>query len=188
MTVKTIQSVTQEQLVQGCRKQDRKVQQWIYDRYAPIFLGVCRRYIRNPEDAEDVLIEGFYKIFSRIDQYTGEGNFEGWMRRIMVNESLMCLRKRNELVYHTDDFSHIGGGEEASIEQELAAGEILQLLDRLPDGYRTVFNLYVVEGMKHREIAEALGISVNTSKSQLILAKKRLQEFIERRETPQYES
>jgi RNA polymerase sigma-70 factor (ECF subfamily) len=119
-----------------------------------------------------------YKVFSQIERYTGLGSFEGWMRRIVVNEALMMLRKNHNLVFPGDD-SKIAEREDAfSIEAELSAREILDLLDQLPNGYRTVFNLYVLEGFKHHEIAETLGISINTSKSQLILAKEKLRNLL----------
>ena len=144
-------------------------------------LGVCRRYVKRFEDAEDVMLDGFYKVFSKIDMYSGNGSFEGWVRRIMVNESLMHLRKVDHFRFSEEINPNLDFKEEPSIVDEIAAAEILELLDELPPGYRTVFNLYVVEGYKHREIAEELGISINTSKSQLILAKRRMQELLHQR-------
>lgn len=142
--------------------------------------GLCRRYVKNTENAEEVLIEAFCKVFQKMDSYSGEGSFEGWIRRITVNEALMFIRKNYRFHEHRDitemwDVS----SDEPDANDQLSAQEILELLDALPTGYRTVFNLYVLEGYKHREIAECLGISINTSKSQLILAKKRLRELLE---------
>ena len=141
-------------------------------------LGVCRRYVKNIEEAEDVMLEGFYKVLTRIDSYSGVGSFEGWIRRIMINESLMNLRKNQSLRYTEEIDPGMDLAEQPVVIESLQAEEILALLDELPEGYRTVFNLYVVEGYKHREIAEELGISINTSKSQLILAKKRMEELL----------
>ena len=141
-------------------------------------LGVCRRYLSRYEDAEDVLVEGFCKVFQNIDQFSGKGSFEGWIRRIMVNEALMFLRKKHALRHAYEIQEHYDLRSDDNVVARLAADDILAILDRLPVGYRTVFNLYVLEGYKHREIAEELGISINTSKSQLILAKKRLQELL----------
>ena len=152
-------------------------QKSLYDRYAPLLFGVCKRYLKNREDAEDVLLEGFFRIFEKIDTYTGEGSFEGWMRRIMVNQSLMFLRKQHNFQM-TVEFSGLELPVHSNVENELSEQEILVLLDKLPIGYRTVFNLYVLEGYKHREIAELLGVSINTSKSQLILAKERLRQLM----------
>jgi RNA polymerase sigma-70 factor (ECF subfamily) len=169
--------VTEQELIQGCQKQDREAQKLLYERYAPMFFALCKRYVKTNEDAEDVLVEGFYKIMTRIDQYHGDGSFEGWMRRIMINEALMFLRKAHTRPY-TEEIVNVEQPDSHTVVDELAARDILRLLDQLPDGYRTIFNLYVLEGLKHREIAELLGISINTSKSQLILAKKRMQELL----------
>lgn len=172
--------MTEEQIIKACKRGSPKAQEWIYERYAPKMFGVCRRYVKSMEDAEDVLVEGFYKVLTKIEQYGGNGSFEGWIRRIMVNESLMFLRKNNPLK-NAVELEHIDIEENTtSIVEELKAQDILKLLNELPTGYRTVFNLYVVEGYKHREIAEQLGISINTSKSQLILAKRRLKELLEK--------
>ncbi|NJL76929.1 MAG: RNA polymerase sigma factor [Saprospiraceae bacterium] len=140
--------------------------------------GVCKRYISSKEDAEDVLVESFFKVLTKIEQYQGNGNFEGWIRRIVVNEALMFIRKRVLLTEDAElELLNIPENS-ASIVEELNAAAILNVLDKLPIGYRTVFNLYVLEGYKHREIAEELGISINTSKSQLILAKKKITELL----------
>jgi RNA polymerase sigma factor (sigma-70 family) len=171
-----------EHLLHRCRAQDRIAQKALYDRYSSLFFAVCKRYLKNTEDAEDVLLEGFFKIFDKIDDYSGEGSFEGWMRRIMVNQSLMFLRKAHNFQL-TVEFSGVEMPTRLNIEDELNERDILVLLDKLPTGYRTVFNLYVIEGYKHREIADLLGISINTSKSQLILAKDRLRQLMGRGES-----
>ena len=175
--------MTDQAIIQGCKQDDSKAQRAFYDRFAPKMFGVCKRYIKGKEDAEDLLIEGLFKAIDKIHTYHGEGSFEGWVRRIMVNECLMFLRKKHPLklsieVHPTDAPTKV------SIEDDLAAQDILKLLDQLPIGYRTIFNLYVIEGYKHREIAEELGISINTSKSQLILAKKKLQILLEKQKYP----
>lgn len=170
--------MTEAQLLQRLAAQDPAAQKWLYDRYSPMLFAVCRRYLRSREDAEEALVSGLYKVFSQIESYSGMGSFEGWMRRIVVNEALMMLRKNHNLVFPGDD-SKIPEREDGfSIEAELSAREILELLDHLPNGYRTVFNLYVLEGFKHHEIADTLGISINTSKSQLILAKEKLRNLL----------
>ncbi|MBK7870163.1 MAG: RNA polymerase sigma factor [Saprospiraceae bacterium] len=157
----------------------------LYDQYSPLLYGVCKRYVKTREDAEDVLVEAFFKILTNIHSFKGEGSFEGWMRRITVNEALMFLRKQHNFNLTVEINPQIDSElDPVSPVDELAARDILNLLDGLPTGYRTVFNLYAVEGYKHREIAEMLGISINTSKSQLILAKKRLQELLEELKYP----
>jgi len=169
--------VTEQDIIQGCRQKNRKAQQALYDKYSPKMFGICKRYLKNYEDAEDVLVDALFKAMTKIDMYSGNGSFEGWIRRIVVNESLMHLRKNNNFKL-TVELKNIDIKTEVSIEDDLAAEDILKLLAKLPTGYRTIFNLYVVEGFKHREIAEQLGISINTSKSQLILAKKKLQALV----------
>jgi RNA polymerase sigma-70 factor (ECF subfamily) len=176
--------VTEQELIERCKKNDRLAQQALYDRYSPHMWGVCLRYMKNPEDAEDVLVEGFYKIFDKLDSYRGDGSFEGWIRRVLVNEALMALRKKNNFAMTVELEVNMDVAQESTIDDELSGQEILLLLDLLPTGYRTVFNLYVLEGFKHREIAEILGISINTSKSQLILAKQRLKEILLERNYP----
>ena len=173
--------MTEEQIINACKRQDRRAQKLLFERYSPTMLGVCRRYVKRFEDAEDVMLDGFFKVFTKIDMYSGNGSFEGWIRRIMVNESLMHLRKVDHFRFSEEINPNLDVREEPTIVNKLAAEEILQLLDELPPGYRTVFNLYVVEGYKHREIAEELNISINTSKSQLILAKRRMEELLRKR-------
>lgn len=170
--------MTEAELIDACRADDRQAQKQLYERYAPIMFGLCRRYVSRREDAEDVLVEAFFKVFDNLDQFQGNGSFEGWIRRIVVNEALMFLRKNHALknAYEIQDYFDLA--DDQNIVQELASRDILDLLAQLPNGYRTVFNLYVLEGYKHREIADMLDISINTSKSQLILAKKRLRELL----------
>ncbi|MEZ5024407.1 MAG: sigma-70 family RNA polymerase sigma factor [Chitinophagales bacterium] len=166
--------ISDDILIKKCQQFDSGAQKVIYDRYAPAMLGVCRRYVRDWMEAEDVLSEGFYKAFTKIKQFTFSGSFEGWLRRIMVNESLMHLRKRNDfnLALESSNLQLTASNQADDLAN---ANSILELLDRLPTGYRTIFNLFVIEGYKHNEIAEQLNISINTSKSQLIKARKRLQ-------------
>lgn len=125
------------------------------------------------------MIEGFFKIFSQLHQYTGTGNFEGWMRKIMVNESLMHLRKAHAMKYASELSPNLHQVEQFDIIGEINVKEIVSLLDQLSIGYRTVFNLYVIEGYKHQEIANLLGISENTSKTQLMMAKDKMRKLLQ---------
>lgn len=168
------------ELVNRCRKHDRLAQKELYEAYKSILFGICRRYLHRWEDAEDVLTESFVKIFSKIDDYSGEGSFEGWMKKITVNEALMYLRK-SKMHFQELDNHHLAFGEEPNYDEKLEEKDVLNLLEMLPVGYRTVLNLYDVEGYKHKEIADLLGISINTSKSQLILARKKMREIIEKK-------
>lgn len=170
--------MTREALLQGLREQDRAAQKHLYERYAPLMFSVCRRYLRSREDAEEALVSGFFKVFTSIDSYSGTGNFEGWIRRIMVNEALMLLRKNQPLIFPGEEAMPLEQTDGFNIEADISAREILEVLDQLPPGYRTVFNLYVLEGFKHHEIADMLNISINTSKSQLVLAKEKLRTLL----------
>lgn len=158
-----------------------KAQEALYHLYAGVMFGICRRYVKDIQKAEDVLQEGWFKIFTKIDQFHNQGSFEGWMKRIMVNESLMHLRKENNFNISLET-SHIDPAFDQDTVGDLEVKAIMKCLELLPTGYRTIFNLYEIEGYKHREIAEILGISINTSKSQLILAKKRLRDILKKKD------
>ena len=166
------------QLVKSLRKQDPKAQRQLFEKYSPRMLGLCFRYAGDEMIAEDIMVEGFMRVFSKIDQFSGDGSFEGWMRRIMVNEALGFLRKQKRILEDTlsDEAENIA--DYAYADQNLNAEELLALISELPAGYRTVFNLYAIEGYAHMEIAEMLGISESTSKSQLHRARAMLQKMV----------
>ena len=169
-------------LIKECLRKDPKAQERLFNKYASKLYGLCRRYISEDSEAEDVMITAFAKIFQKIDQYKAEGSFEGWMRRIAVNESLTYIRK-NKSIYLEVDIEV--ADEESNLEHlghELEANDLLAMIDQLPAGYRTVFNLYAIEGYAHKEIADQLGISENTSKSQLSRARSLLQKNLKHRE------
>lgn len=168
-------------IIQNCKLQKKEAQEQLYLLYKDVLFAICVRYVKSTVEAEDVFIEGFYKILTKIDDFKGEGSFEGWIKRIMVNESLMHLRKKNRLTLMAE-LTQLDIVEETETDQDVLYEELLKALEELPTGYRTVFNLYVIEGYKHREIGEMLGISINTSKSQLILSKKRIQEILKKKE------
>lgn len=169
--------MNEAQLIAACKRQDRKAQQMLYERFAPRMFGVCKRFVSSRADAEDLLVAALYKALTNLSSYTGNGSFEGWIRRIVINECLMFLRKRHDFS-ETLDISELELAAEEHIEGQLAAQELMALVAQLPDGYRTIFNLYVMEGYKHREIADQLNISIHTSKSQLLLAKRKLKAMI----------
>lgn len=176
--------MTEFEIIQRCQQQDRNAQRLLYDRLAPKMLGVLRRYLNRREDAEDILLEAFFKVLTNIHTFQFNGSFEGWVRRIVVNEALMFLRKNRLLTVEADErFHNLPEDTPLSIDAHLAAQDILKLLNELPIGYRTIFNLFVIEGFKHIEIADMLGISINTSKSQLILAKEKLRKLVEQLHT-----
>ncbi len=174
--------VTEEQLIQGCVRGDRAAQKQLYDTFSSRMYGLCCRYVKNSADAEDVLVTAFTIIFARIGQYRGEGSFEGWMKRIVINESLTFLRKNRKMSMTTSmegiPVDVTGVTPSDTLEQE----DLLQMIECLPDGYRTVFNLYAIDGFTHKEIAEKLKISENTSKSQLSRARGFLQNLLAKTE------
>ncbi len=166
--------MTEVELIAGCQQADTKAQKLLYERYVAQMYGVCKRYLKNDMDAEEALLNGFMKIYQHIASFEGKGSFEGWVRRIMVNEALGFLRKKEPLHLAIED-DHVQIASSGSADQELAEGELLELLLALPSGYRVVFNLYAIEGYGHKEIADMLGISEGTSKSQLSKARAMLQ-------------
>ncbi len=155
---------------------DRAFQTRLYNLFAPKMMGVCLRYARSREEAEEILQEGFLRVFSYINTFKGAGSFEGWIRKIMVNAALFRYRNKSSLQpvirLNTAGYDAI---DNTDISSNLDAKELLNLVQTLPAGYRIVFNLYVFEGYKHREIGEALGISEGTSKSNLSDARAFLQ-------------
>ncbi|MDQ3845995.1 MAG: RNA polymerase sigma factor [Bacteroidota bacterium] len=180
--------ISEDDLIKACRQNDRKMQYELYQRFAPKMYGICLRYAGSAEEAEDILQEGFIKVFKKIESYRGEGSFEGWIRRIFVNTAIEQFRRRNYLQQITEREENTIEGKYLSVLDNLAEKDIIGLVQQLSPGYRTVFNMYVVEGFTHKQISEALGISEGTSKSQLSRAKLILQEmvnkFIEKRKLP----
>jgi RNA polymerase sigma-70 factor (ECF subfamily) len=170
--------VTEAELIAACIRGEHRAQRQLYDQLAGLMLTVCRRYLKRREDAEEALLLGFAKMFKALPNYRFEGSFEGWVRRIMVNEALMQLRQRETMmVASMEDFAQPENLAitPATADTQLQAEDLMQMLAELPIGYRTVFNLYALEGFGHQEIAEMLGISEGTSKSQLSKARAMLQ-------------
>jgi RNA polymerase sigma factor (sigma-70 family) len=170
---------TEQLLIKGCAAGERAFQTKLYNLFAPKMLGVCLRYARNREEAEEILQEGFLRVFTYITTFKGAGSFEGWIRKIMVNCALARYRNKSSLqpVIRLNTSGH-DVIDSADISSNLDAKELLNLVQTLPAGYRIVFNLYVFEGYKHREIAEVLGISEGTSKSNLSDARSFLQKAL----------
>jgi len=167
-----------EQCIKQCVKNDRGAQLELYQLFSPVLYGLCLKYMRNEDDAKDVFQEAFVIVFQKIGQYKFEGSFEGWIKRIFINKLLETLKKKKKDVLFLDAFdTNITAEEEielAPIEQE----KLLEYIQELPDQYRMVFNLFVFEKMKHREIAKLLDINEGTSKSNLNRAKAILKKRI----------
>ncbi|UII77944.1 RNA polymerase sigma factor [Flagellimonas sp. HMM57] len=176
--MKIISLYTDEKLlIKKASAGNPQAQKFMYDKHAPKMLGICRQYIKDLQFAEDTMIKGFVKVFQNLDSFQHKGSFEGWIRKIMVRESISYLRKRQFVVY--DDEVYEQKDQEQDSDTSLLDVEyVQQLIDKLPEGYRMVFLLNAIEGYKHHEISEMLGISVGTSKSQLFKARKMLQEVL----------
>lgn len=172
----------EEELIRACKQEDREAQGLLYERYANKMFAVCMRYSNSREEAEDVLQDAFMKIFDKISYFRGEGSFEGWMRRIMVNTALRSKDKRS--------LKFEPGNLDDAPEQSVDAGvigkmnvkEIMNLIGKMPEGYRLVFNLNAVEGYNHKEIGEILGINESTSRSQFARARKYLMGLMQQAE------
>lgn len=168
-----------DNILSGVKKKNRKAQKALYGQYSSLFMAISMRYLKDVHEAEDAVAEAFIKIFTKIKSFKGKGSFEGWMKRIVVNECLMMLRqKKKQHLYIPLDEVDIEIDPE--VIDKMSADEILVVIRELPDGYRTVFNLYEIEGLKHREVAKELDISIHTSKSQLIMAKRKLRELLKK--------
>lgn len=167
-------------MVEGCIKEDRKCQKRLWELYATRLLSVSLRYLQSREDAEDVLMESYIKIFDHLPGFRYQSSLETWMRRIVVNASINKIRS-NKLTYSLDDEVFEVPYEDKGFDQ-MDTKQLMGMLEKLPVGYRTVFNMFAIEGFSHKEISETLGVDEGTSRSQLAKARKMLQEMIERKE------
>jgi RNA polymerase sigma-70 factor (ECF subfamily) len=164
-------------LIAGCVKGNRTAQKQLYDKYATKMMGICVRYAGDYDTARDLLHDGFILLFKKINAYKGEGSFEGWMRKMFVNVALEYLRKKDVLKAH-DGYSTDIPTADYSVFEKLSADELVAKIATLPAGFRTVFNLYAVEGYSHQEIAELLHITESTSRSQYMHARNWLQKMV----------
>ncbi|MGH2664951.1 RNA polymerase sigma factor [Flavobacterium sp.] len=166
----------EKELIRLAVENHRHAQQKIYSKYSPKMLSVCRLYIKDMQQAEDVMITAFMKVFTNLKNFEHKGSFEGWIRRTMINESISFIRVQKQVRYVEDENYF----EESfnNIESQFSVEDLQFLIDNLPDGYKMIFNLYAIEGFKHQEIAKMLNISEGTSKSQLSHARKMLQEQV----------
>jgi RNA polymerase sigma factor (sigma-70 family) len=173
--------MTDQKAIEGCKKQDRISQKYLFDKYSDGMLMVCMRYVKQLQDAEEIMLNGFFNFYKSIDRfmYNGDRSIAAWLKKIMVNECLMFLRKKGALKI-TEEKEGMAVSVEDGTMGQMNANEMFKLIMTLPDGYRTVFNLFVVEGYGHKEIADVLGITEGTSKSQLAKARTMLQKMLGR--------
>jgi RNA polymerase sigma-70 factor (ECF subfamily) len=172
----------EQELIFGCKLKDTSARKKLYERYAPAMLGICVRYVDEKETARDLLHEGFIKVFTKIDSYSGAGSFEGWMRKIFVTSALEYLRSSKTFLgaVHLDDYDEKLDSHTEDVVEKLSAEEIIQCINELPVGFKTVFNLYAIEGYSHTEIAKMLNIQEASSRSQFARARYMLQTKIQK--------
>ena len=182
----------QEELIDGCVNGDRKYQQIVFKMYYGKMMGVCMRYAKDQDTAQDIVQDGFIKVFEKVNKFNKEGSFEGWIRRIMVNTAIDFFRKKKKDFILLEDDSRIKQEDDVDIFNEdsgafygIKPAMVMEAMAKLSPAYKTVFNLYVVENYTHAEIAEMLGVSVGTSKSNLSKAKLNLKKILLNNETKQ---
>lgn len=170
------------QLIAGCKEQKREAQKMLYETYARKMYGICLRYCSDEDAAKDLLQDGFIKIFAHIGTFQEKGSFEGWMKRIFINQALENIRKKKTILQTSEDIQNLPDVVDDSTEDDgmykLSEVELLKMIQELPPGYSTVFNMYAIEDYSHKEIAEMLGISEGTSRSQYVRARQLLQNKI----------
>ena len=171
-------TLSESRLIENCISGNRKSQKELYDMYAPKMFAICLRYTKNQMDAEDTLQEGFVKLYNNLHRFRGEGSFDGWVRRIFVNTAIEHIRKKNLNITNGEGLENSIADKHKSALDNLYEKDIIKTSMKLSEGYRTVFNLYAVEGFSHKEIANHLGITESTSKSQFSRAKAILRNVI----------
>jgi RNA polymerase sigma-70 factor (ECF subfamily) len=169
--------MTDEQIIHGCLHNDLRTQKYLYERYAPRMMGVCLRYTDNSDEAKDLLQDGFIKVFQHISSFKFTGQLEGWVKTVIINNALEQIRKK-KIVFERldDDYSENDHLHPTDLQHDVK--DLLRMLQNLPSGYRTIFNLYAIEGYNHKEIAERLEISEGTSKSQYARARVYIQKML----------
>jgi RNA polymerase sigma factor (sigma-70 family) len=173
--------MSDQEIIEGCARHERKAQKLLYDRYSGLLLGVCLRYAVDRAEAEDILQDSFLKIFFRIKDFTGSGSFVGWLRKVVVNTAITHYHLNLKHRYHIEieEYVTTESGGSGFEEDFYTSDELFRVLGELPGGYRMIFNLYAVEGYKHKEIAEMMGIDTSTSKSQYSRAKAVIRDKLE---------
>ncbi|MFD2516476.1 RNA polymerase sigma factor [Salinimicrobium flavum] len=186
--MKVIQLFRNEsQLIKSAAKNNREAQRRLYERHSGKMLSICRQYVKDLQYAEEVMLTGFFKVFTHLQDFKGEGSFEGWMRKIMIREAISFLRTQKKVEFCDENIEENGGSTDP-VTSEFSAAHIQEMIDNLPEGYKMVFLLYAVEGYKHSEIAKMLKISEGTSKSQLFKARKMLKEKLELEKNTAYDT
>lgn len=173
--------LSDRQILQGCLKKDRHCQKLLFEKYSGMLMGICIRYATDVPEAEDILQESLLKVYLNIGNYSGEGSFAGWMRRIVINTAITHYHKnlKHKHYVEIEELFTSEGGTSNIPDSRFTADELQVVLDQLPAGYKMIFNLYAIEGYKHKEIAEMLDIDINTSKSQYSRARSFIRKKLE---------
>lgn len=170
------------QIIAGCKEQRRDAQKMLYEKYSRTMYGICLRYTSDPDDAKDLLQDGFIKVFANINSFLEKGSFEGWMKRIFINLALENIRKQKNIIETSDHIDNLPEMVDDNTEDDqmyrISEKELLKMVQELPKGYSAVFNLYAIEDFSHKEIAQMLGITEGTSRSQYVRARQLLQEKV----------
>lgn len=183
-TAKAMSESELQNHIEGCKRQDRLSQKWLFNRYYRLMFGICLRYASDQDAVQDIVQEGFLKVFNNIEGYTSKGSFEGWMRRIMVNTAIDAIRRSKATGWilvedaSVEELADDVETDEDDMEMSFTVQDVLRAMERLTPVYRAVFNLYVFENMRHQEIADQLGITVGTSKSNLAKARRNLRKVL----------
>jgi len=173
--------ISDRQILEGCLKHDKLSQKKLFEKYSGMLMGICIRYATDIPEAEDILQESLLKIYRNIKDYSGEGSFIGWMRRIVINTAITYYHKnlKHKRYVEIEELYTSEAGDSGYQESRFTADELQKVLDMLPPGYKVIFNLYAIEGYKHKEISEMLNIDINTSKSQYSRARSFLRKKLE---------
>ncbi|MBN2891552.1 MAG: sigma-70 family RNA polymerase sigma factor [Bacteroidales bacterium] len=176
------QKMEEKELIKRLLRKERAAQKYLFEKYSALFYGICLRYSYSNDEADDIMQEGFLKIMYNVKKYSGKGSFEGWMKRIIINNAINYYHKNYKYRHHfdVDEIRETKTEDNLLQESDFTYKELLTVIKELPPGYKQIFNLYAIEGFKHKEIAEMLKISENTSKSQYHRAKKILQDKLEK--------
>lgn len=173
--------MNEQQIIAGCKEKNGDAQKALYEKYARLMFGICLRYTSDEETAKDLLQEGFIKVFNHIHSFQDKGSFEGWLKRIFINQALENIRKSKVNLQMSDNIQDIPDVVDNNTEElvyDLSEADLLQMIRELPKGYATIFNLYAIEDLSHKEIARMLNISEGTSRSQYVRARQILQEKV----------
>lgn len=174
--------MNEQQIIAGCRDQKREAQEMLYGKYARTMYGICLRYCSDEDAAKDLLQDGFIKVFANINSFQEKGSFEGWMKRIFINLALENIRRQKNIIQSSENIQELPEIVDSSTEEDemykISETTLLKMIQELPKGYATVFNLYAIEGYAHREVAEMLEITESTSRSQYVRARQILQDKV----------